>query len=113
MGRDQEGETRHSKRDKQGVYHVVGDLILASKESQLSIYRLLKPIFMAAGSKPFLLITPFPRYMYQASNLRNTDFCELTPIAEGSLPACSGTPANPPYNSHPADLQEPAHPTST
>ena len=63
---------------------MVGDLILPTKESQLSIYRLLKPIFMAAGSKPFLLITPFPRYMYQAccedqthvSNLRNTDFGE-------------------------------------
>ena len=38
--------------------------------------------------------------------------CELTPVAEGSLPACSGTTANPPYT-HPADLQEPAHPTST
>ena len=84
MGRNQEGETRHSKRDKPGVYHVVGDLILATKESQLSIYRLLTPIFMAAGSKPFQLITPFPRYMYKAcckdqthvSNLRNTDYGE-------------------------------------
>ena len=56
----------HSKRDQKGVYHVEGDLILAAKESQLSIYHLLKPIFMAAGSKPFLLITPFPRYMLQA-----------------------------------------------
>ena len=41
---------------------------------------------MAAGSKPFLLITPFPRYMYQACcedqthvlNLRNTEFGENT-----------------------------------
>ena len=84
MGKNQEGETRHSKWDKHRVYHVVGDLIMASKESQLSIYRLLKPIFMAIGSKPFLLITPFPRYMFQAccedqthvSNLKNTDFGE-------------------------------------
>jgi len=63
LGRNQDGTTQLPKRDEQGVYHVGGELVVAEKEVQYNLYKAVRPLLMAAGSKPIVIITPFPRYL--------------------------------------------------
>ena len=63
MGRKIDGSTRQQFKDKMGRYHVEGDLVLAPKEVQANLYRLMKPILEAVGQKPFVVVTPMGRYV--------------------------------------------------
>ena len=36
-------------------------MVLALKEVQLNLYRLMKPILKAVGQRPFIVITPMHR----------------------------------------------------
>ena len=65
MGRKPDGTTAHSKRGEDGIYHVEGDLVVADKEAQYSLYKALKPVLTAARSGPIIIITPLPRYVNQ------------------------------------------------
>ena len=62
MGRSIDGTTKQAFKDKKGHFHVEGELVLAPKDVQLNLYRLMKPILEAAGQKPFIIITPMRRY---------------------------------------------------
>ena len=62
MGRTTDGTTMRAKRGADGVYHIKGELILATKDIQLNIFTAIKPVLMAAGCKPLILVTPLPRY---------------------------------------------------
>ena len=62
MGRSIDGTTKQPFKDKQGNYHVEGDLVLAPKEFQLKQYKLMKPILKAVGQRPFIMVTPMRRY---------------------------------------------------
>ena len=62
MGRKIDGTTKQPAKDKTGQFHIEGDLVLAPKEVQLNLYNLMKPILEAAGTKPFIVITPMRRY---------------------------------------------------
>ena len=62
LGRTADGTTMRAKRGPDGIYHIRGDLVMAPKNVQLNIFSMVKPIFMAAGSKPLILMTPLPRY---------------------------------------------------
>ena len=62
MGRSINGTTKQHYKDKQGIFHVEGDLVLAPKEIQLNFYKLMKPIMEAVGQRPFIVITPMRRY---------------------------------------------------
>ena len=48
-------------KDKHRSFHVEGNLVLALKEVQLNLYRLMKPILKAVGQRPFIVITPMHR----------------------------------------------------
>ena len=63
LGRRPDGTTNLPTRDEKGIYHVTGDLIVASKEIQFNIYKALRPLLMAAGDRPLVLVTAFPRYV--------------------------------------------------
>ena len=63
MGQKIDGSTRQQFKDKMGWYHVEGDLVLAPKEVQANLYRLMKPILEAVGHKPFVVVTPMGRYV--------------------------------------------------
>jgi len=42
---------------------MVGELTIAPKEIQYNVYKAIRPILMAAGSRPLVIVTPFPRYV--------------------------------------------------
>jgi hypothetical protein len=63
LGRSADGTTTLPKRDAKGIYHVSGDLIVADKQVQLNLYKAVRPLLMAAGNRPLIVITPFPRYV--------------------------------------------------
>ena len=62
MGRNIDGTTKQAFKDMKGHFHVEGELVLAPKDVQLNLYKLMKPILEAAGQKPFIVITPMRRY---------------------------------------------------
>ena len=62
LGRRVDGTTELPKRSASGIYHVSGELIVVSKEVQYNLYKVVRPLLMAAGSRPLVIITPFPRY---------------------------------------------------
>ena len=64
MRRNIDGSSKPQFKDKSGTYHVEGDLVLAPKEVrvQINLYKLMKPILVAVGQKPFIVVTPMRRY---------------------------------------------------
>jgi hypothetical protein len=60
------GETCLPKKDKDGNYHIEGDLIVCSKSAQHTLFKVLTPIFDAACSKPCILMSPMPRYLHES-----------------------------------------------
>ena len=62
LGRKLDGTTELPKRSASGIYHVAGDLIVASKDVQYNLYKVIRPLLMAAGNRPLVIVTPFPRY---------------------------------------------------
>jgi hypothetical protein len=57
------GETSLPKKDKEGHYHVEGDLIVCSKSAQYALFKVLTPLFDTACSKTCVLLSPIPRYL--------------------------------------------------
>ena len=63
LGRNEDGTTTLPTRGQNGVYHVKGALYVAHKETQYHMYKTIRPLLMAAGNRPMVIITPFPRYV--------------------------------------------------
>ena len=63
LGMLPDGTTSRPLRDNNGRYHVVGELVVAGKEAQYSIYKALKPVLLAAAGGPIILVTPLPRFI--------------------------------------------------
>ena len=84
MGRSIDGTTRQHHKDKEGRFHVEGELVLAPKEVQLNLYKLMKPLVEAVGQRPFIIITPMRRYATSpccentghVTNFRETNYDE-------------------------------------
>jgi hypothetical protein len=52
MAQYEEFHTSPARKDAEGIYHIDGDLVLAAKEAQLKILKLLEPIWeLTAGIK--------------------------------------------------------------
>jgi hypothetical protein len=58
-----DGCTQAAVRDRDGKYHMIGDVIVSSKSAQLALFKLLMPLVEAAGGKPCILCSPLPRYI--------------------------------------------------
>ena len=63
LGRKLDGTTELPKRTADGIYHIPGELIVASKDVQYNLYKVIRPLLMAAGNRPLVIVTPFPRYI--------------------------------------------------
>ena len=63
LGMLPDGTTSRPVRDNNGRYHVVGELVVAGKEAQYSIYKALKPVLLAVAGGPIILVTPLPRFI--------------------------------------------------
>ena len=84
LGRRVDGTTELPKRSANGIYHISGELIVASKEVQYNLYKVIRPLLMAVGNRPLVVVTPFPRYISapccgepsHVTNFRDADFAE-------------------------------------
>jgi hypothetical protein len=59
----EDGSTQPASRDKNGVYHMTGDIIVSSKPVQHSLFKNILPLLEAARGKPCILCSPLPRYL--------------------------------------------------
>jgi hypothetical protein len=60
---DEMGDLKLPVRDQEGVYHVKGDLTLASKSAQSQLFNNIRPMLAAARGRNMLLCAPMPRYL--------------------------------------------------
>jgi len=63
LARNAYGSAVQPRRGADGQYHIEGDLVLAHKDVQYNIYKALKPVLAASGNRPFIIVTPIPRYV--------------------------------------------------
>jgi hypothetical protein len=59
----QDGSRTLPAREQDGKYHVLGDLVLCSSETQIDHLQALKPVLDAAGKRPCLIVSPLPRFV--------------------------------------------------
>jgi hypothetical protein len=50
-------------REQDGKFHVLGDLVLCSAETQIDHLQALTPVLDAAGKRPCLIVSPLPRFV--------------------------------------------------
>jgi hypothetical protein len=60
---DEMGDLKMPLRDQEGVYHVKGDLTLASKSAQSQLFNTIRPMLAVAHGRNMLLCAPMPRYL--------------------------------------------------
>jgi hypothetical protein len=58
-----DGSTQAAVKDKEGKFHIIGDIIISSKSAQHALFKVLLPLIEAAGGKPCILCSPLPRYL--------------------------------------------------
>ena len=52
-----------AQRDKEGVYHLVGDMVVAPKEMFLHSLKISLPLLKSAGSHQKVILSPLPRFL--------------------------------------------------
>ena len=62
------------------MYHIEGELVVADKEAQFTLYKALKPALTAAGSGPILVVTPIPRYVKKSCCSNSTHVTNRTKV---------------------------------
>jgi hypothetical protein len=63
FAKKEDGSRVLPRKGDDGIYHVEGDLVVASPDTQSEHLDLMKPVFDAIGRKPGLIISPMPRYI--------------------------------------------------
>jgi len=63
FSRGDDGSLTRAARGADGVYHIVGESVLAPKELQQRTLKQLVPLLEAGGNCPKILISPLPRYL--------------------------------------------------
>ncbi len=53
------------RRCEDGDFHMEGDLILASKDRQLTLFNIIELILQLLAIFKLLLVTPMPRFLYE------------------------------------------------
>ena len=77
---------------------------MADKSVQLNLYKAIQPLLMAAGNRPLIVITPFPRYIsspcchnenhvtnFREANYVDTILAQLAEVARISRASSSET----------------------
>ena len=63
FSRGEDGSLTRAARGADGVYHIIGESVLAPKELQQRTLKQLVPLLEAGGNCPKILISPLPRYL--------------------------------------------------
>ena len=61
--RTEDGCLMPAQRDKEGVYHLVGDMVVAPKEMFLHSLKISLPLLKSAGSHQKVILSPLPRFL--------------------------------------------------
>jgi hypothetical protein len=77
-----DGGTIPSRKGLDGKYHVDGELVLASRETQQQLLKTCRPLFEVAAGRKAVIVAPLPRYITagccndedHVSNRRNPSF---------------------------------------
>ena len=59
----EDGSLCPSRRTSDGNYHVEGELVVASRESQFAILKMCTPLWEAAKGRHMVVVGPMPRYV--------------------------------------------------
>jgi hypothetical protein len=62
-GRSDDGSRIAPRREKDGSYHLVGEVNLCPKETEQEHFTAIKSLLEAAGKKRCIMITPLPKYV--------------------------------------------------
>ena len=62
MGLPEEGNLILARMGQDGVYHVDGALVMASRDIQFNTFRAITPLLKAGGKRKMDFMTPIPRY---------------------------------------------------
>jgi hypothetical protein len=57
------GDSSQAKKDKDGEYHIEGNIALSSKSAQQILLKTVKPMFDAARGRNIIVCAPMPRYL--------------------------------------------------
>jgi hypothetical protein len=66
MAQYEEFHTSPARKDAEGIYHIDGDLVLAAKEAQLKILKLLEPIWELTAGIRTVVFGPMARYVTES-----------------------------------------------
>jgi hypothetical protein len=66
MAQYEEFHTSPARKDAEGFYHIDGDLVLAAKEAQLKILKLLEPIWELTAGIRTVVFGPMARYVTES-----------------------------------------------
>jgi hypothetical protein len=73
-GRSRDGSRTAPRKEDDGSYHLVGDITLSTKETQLEHFNTIRPLLNQAAERRFILVIPLPRYV-RAGCCLNPDHC--------------------------------------
>jgi hypothetical protein len=62
FGMDDNGDLKPPQRDRNGKFHVHGELVVSSRSSQHVLFTSLRFLFDATGGKNVIVCSPLPRY---------------------------------------------------
>jgi uncharacterized membrane protein YgcG len=63
FARTEDGSRIMPKKQPDGRFHILGELVVCPVETQLELLNTMKPIFDAMGHKAGVFVTPMPRYV--------------------------------------------------
>jgi len=81
LARSEDGCVTPATKLSDGKFHVVGESILAEKDQQLRIFKLLTPLFNLAKKLTVVIVPPLPRYL-DRSCCRDTGHVTNLPLPE-------------------------------
>jgi hypothetical protein len=58
-----DGSTKAAFKDREGRFHMEGDIIISSKSAQHALFKNLQPLLEKTGGKPSILCAPMLRYL--------------------------------------------------
>jgi hypothetical protein len=73
-GRTRDGSRTAPRSEEDGIFHLVGDVTISTKETQLEHFNIIKPLLNLASKRRCILVTPLPRYVISGCCL-NPDHC--------------------------------------
>jgi hypothetical protein len=65
FSRTEDGDNIPIRRCDDGDFHVEGELVLVSKDRQLTLFNTIEPILTLLALYKLLLVTPMPRFLYE------------------------------------------------